>query len=286
MKIIKYFLQFLFIVIFFSLFKILGLNISSALGGKLFEKIGPLFRSKKLIHSNLKKAFPDISLDHLNRITKMMWNNYGRVFAEYMFIKKFREDRSNKNIIIEGQEILEDIKKKNKSVVFISGHLSNFELMAMHIEKSGIKLSAIYRPLNNIFLNKIMERIRKKYICKYQIKKGIGGMKKLMHLKKLNYSTALMIDQRVSQGIRSDFFNQKALTTTIPAQLVKKFKIPIVPIFIERINNINFKIVIKNPITFDNEETTKTITDKLNLVLEKMISYKPELWIWSHNRWK
>jgi len=286
MKIIKYFLQFLFIVIFFSLFKILRLNISSALGGKLFEKIGPLFRSKKLIHSNLKKAFPDISLDHLNGITKMMWNNYGRVFAEYMFIKKFREDRSNKNIIIEGQEILEDIKKKNKSVVFISGHLSNFELMAMHIEKSGIKLSAIYRPLNNIFLNKIMERIRKKYICKYQIKKGIGGMKKLMHLKKLNYSTALMIDQRVSQGIRSDFFNQKALTTTIPAQLVKKFKIPIVPIFIERINNINFKIVIKNPITFDNEETTKTITDKLNLVLEKMISYKPELWIWSHNRWK
>ena len=286
MKIIKYFLQFLFIIIFFSLFKILGLNISSALGGKLFEKIGPLFRSKKLIHSNLKKAFPDISLDHLNGITKMMLNNYGRVFAEYMFIKKFREDRSNKNIIIEGQEILEDIKKKNKSVVFISGHLSNFELMAMHIEKSGIKLSAIYRPLNNIFLNKIMERIRKKYICKYQIKKGIGGMKKLMRLKKLNYSTALMIDQRVSQGIRSDFFNQKALTTTIPAQLVKKFKIPIVPIFIERINDINFKIVIKNPITFDNEETTKTITDKLNLVLEKMISYKPELWIWSHNRWK
>jgi len=286
MKIIKYFLQFLFIIIFFFFFKILGLSISSALGGKLFEKIGPLFRSKKLIHSNLKKAFPDISLDHLNRITKMMWNNYGRVFAEYMFIKRFREDRSNKNIIIEGQEILEDIKKKNKSVVFISGHLSNFELMAMHIEKSGIKLSAIYRPLNNIFLNKIMERIRKKYICKYQIKKGIGGMKKLMQLKKLNYSTALMIDQRVSQGIRSDFFNQKALTTTIPAQLVKKFKIPIVPIFIERINNINFKIVIKNPITFDNEETTKTITDKLNLVLEKMISYKPELWIWSHNRWK
>jgi KDO2-lipid IV(A) lauroyltransferase len=286
MKIIKYFLQFLFIIIFFSLFKILGLNISSTLGGKLFEKIGPLFRSKKLIHSNLKKAFPDISLDHLNGITKMMWNNYGRVFAEYMFIKKFREDRSNKNIIIEGQEILENIKKKNKSVVFISGHLSNFELMAMHIEKSGIKLSAIYRPLNNIFLNKIMERIRKKYICKYQIKKGIGGMKKLMHLKKLNYSTALMIDQRVSQGIRSDFFNQKALTTTIPAQLVKKFKIPVVPIFIERFNNINFKIVVKNPIIFDNEETTKTITDKLNLVLEKMISYKPELWIWSHNRWK
>jgi KDO2-lipid IV(A) lauroyltransferase len=215
-----------------------------------------------------------------------MWNNYGRVFAEYMFIKHFRQDTSNKNIKIEGQEILETIKKKNKSVVFISGHLSNFELMAMHIEKSGIKLSAIYRPLNNIFLNKIMERIRKKYICKYQIKKGIGGMKKLIQLKKFNYSSALMIDQRVSQGIRSSFFNQKALTTTIPAQLVKKFNVPVVPIFIERMNNTSFKMIIKNPIIFDKEETTQHITDKLNLVLEKMIVYKPEQWIWSHNRWK
>ena len=286
MKIIKYFLQFIFIIVLFSFFKILGLNISSALGGKLFEKIGPLFRSKELIHSNLKKAFPGINLENLNKVTKLMWNNYGRVFAEYMFIKQFREDITNKNIIIEGQQILEDIKTNNKSVVFISGHLSNFELMAMHIEKSGIKLAAIYRPLNNIFLNKIMERIRKKYICKYQIKKGLGGMKKLIQLKKLNYSTALMIDQRVSQGIKSEFFNQNALTTTVPAQLIKKFKTPIVPLSIERMNNINFKIVIKKPIIFDNEETTKSITDKLNLVLEKMIIYKPEQWIWSHNRWK
>ena len=286
MKIIKYFFQFLFVIILFSIFKILGLSISSSLGGKLFEKIGPFFRSKKLIHSNLKKAFPNINLDDLNKTTKLMWNNYGRVFAEYMFIKHFRQDTSNKNIKIEGQEILETIKKKNKSVVFISGHLSNFELMAMHIEKSGIKLSAIYRPLNNIFLNKIMERIRKKYICKYQIKKGIGGMKKLIQLKKFNYSSALMIDQRVSQGIRSSFFTQKALTTTIPAQLVKKFNVPVVPIFIERMNNTSFKMIIKNPIIFDKEETTQNITDKLNLVLEKMIVYKPEQWIWSHNRWK
>ena len=286
MKIIKYFFQFLIIIIMFSIFKILGLKISSSLSGKLFEKIGPLFRSKKLIHSNLKKAFPNIDLENLDKITTLMWNNYGKVFAEYMFIKDFREDKSNARIEIVGQEILEDIKRKNKPVVFISGHLSNFELMAMHIEKVGIKLSAIYRPLNNLFLNKIMERIRKNYICKHQIKKGIGGMKKLIQLMKLNYSTALMIDQRVSQGIESDFFNQKAFTTTIPAQLVKKFNLPVIPIFIERINNINFKIVVKKPIIFDNEATTKSITDELNLILEKMIIYKPEQWIWSHNRWK
>jgi KDO2-lipid IV(A) lauroyltransferase len=286
MKKIKYFFQFLFVIIFFSLFKILGYRISSAFGGKLFEIIGPLFRPKKLINSNIKKAFPNIDLRNLNRIKKQMWNNYGRVFAEYVFIKNFRIGKLEKNIFIEGNEILQDIKRKNKPVVFVSGHFSNFELMAMHLEKNGINLSAIYRPLNNIFLNKVMERIRKKYICKNQIKKGIGGMKKLIKLQKKNYSTALMIDQRVSEGINSNFFNQNALTTTIPAQLIKKFNISVVPIFIERIEDIYFKITINKPISFSNENSIKEITDNLNQILEKMIIRKPEHWIWSHNRWK
>ena len=151
MKIIKYFFQFIFIIIFFSLFKILGLRFSSAIGGKLFEIIGPLFRSKQLINSNIKKAIPDINSENISKITKLMWNNYGRIFAEYVFIKNFRYGKLNSRIKIEGQEILDEIKKLNKQVVFISGHFGNFELMALHLEKSGINLSAIYRPLNNMF---------------------------------------------------------------------------------------------------------------------------------------
>ena len=286
MKQIKYFFQFLLIIIFFSFFKILGYKFSSAIGGKLFELVGPLFRSKKLIHSNIINAMPDLNIKDINKITKLMWNNYGRVFAEYMFIKDFREGNLHKNIKIEGQEILESIKNNNEPVIFISGHFSNFELMAMHLEKSGINLSAIYRPLNNIFLNKIMERIRIKYICKNQIKKGIGGIKKLINLKKNNYSTALMIDQRVSEGISSKFFNKEALTTTIPAQLIKKFNISVVPVFIERVQDINFKITVNKPINFTEETSIKDITDELNKILEKMVLLKPEQWIWSHNRWK
>ena len=215
-----------------------------------------------------------------------MWNNYGRVFAEYMFIKDFREGKLDSNIKIQGQEILEEVKTLNKPVVFISGHFSNFELMAMHIERTGVKLSAIYRPLNNIFLNKIMEKIRKKYICKNQIKKGIGGLRKIITLQKKNYSTALMIDQRVSEGVHSIFFKKKAFTTTIPAQLVKKFKLQVVPLFIERIDGINFKITISKPINFNYNSSIKDITNELNFVLEKMIIKQPEQWIWSHNRWK
>ena len=286
MKIIKYFFQFLFFIFFFFLFKIFGFKISSLIGGKLFETIGPIFRSKELISSNIKKAMPNVDSKDLKKISRLMWNNYGRIFAEYVFIKSFRSGKLNTRISVQGQDILDKIKKNNQQVVFISGHFSNFELMAMHLEKTGIKLSAIYRPLNNIFLNIIMENIRKKYICKNQIKKGIGVIKKIIQLKKQNYSTALMIDQRVSEGIKSNFFNSPALTTTIPAQLVKKFKIPVVPIFIERVNNLNFKITIRKPVNFTNTDSIQKITDDLNKILETMILHKPEQWIWSHNRWK
>ncbi len=286
MKYIKYFFEFLFSIFFFIFFKIIGPKLSSNVSGKIFEIIGPFFRSRKVIHNNIKRALPEIDETNLKNIENSMWNNYGRVFAEYIFLKDFRYGKLASEVQIEGKEILNDIKENNKQVIFISGHLSNFELMAMFIEKSGINLSAIYRPLNNIFLNGIMESIRKKYICKNQIKKGLAGLKKLIKLKKKNYSTALMIDQRVSEGILSPLFNEKALTTTIPAQLVKKFNIPIVPVYIERINGLKFKITINQPLYFPQDTSQQQITDNLNQILEKFILSKPENWIWSHNRWK
>ena len=286
MKYIKYFFEFLFSIFFFLFFKIIGPKLSSKISGKIFEIIGPFFRSKKVIYNNIKRALPEIDENNLKNIENSMWNNYGRIFAEYIFLKDFRYGKLASNVQIEGQEILNDIKENNKQVIFISGHLSNFELMAMFIEKSGINLSAIYRPLNNIFLNGIMENIRKRYICKNQIKKGLAGLKKLIKLKKKNYSTALMIDQRVSEGILSPLFNEKALTTTIPAQLVKKFNIPIVPVYIERIDGLKFKITINQPLSFPQDTSQQEITDNLNQILEKFILSKPENWIWSHNRWK
>ena len=284
MKYLNYFIQCIFVITLFIFFKICGLKLASTIGGKIFEKIGPLFRSKKLIKENIMRAFPDIDDENLNSIISSMWNNYGRVFAEYMFIKKFRN--KNENISVEGKEILENIKNNNQKVIFISGHFSNFELMAMEIEKSGINLAAIYRPLNNIFLNFIMERIRKKHICKNQIKKGIGGVKELVRLNKEGYSTALMIDQRVSEGIKCDLFNKEAYTTTIPAQLIKKFNSRVVPLYIERLKDNKFKLKVHQPIKFKEDETPEKITLELNKILENMIKKNPEQWIWTHNRWK
>ena len=287
MKNIKYLLQFFFIMFFFGIFKIIGLKNSKYLSGNLMTLLGPIFRSKKIIFSNLSKAFPNLNDIEKKKILKKMWFNYGRIFAEYMFIKDFRNNSKKFNkIIIENPEILEKIKTDSRPVIFISGHFNNFELMAMEIEKSGIDLAAVYRPLNNKFINPIMENIRKKYICKKQIKKGLTGTKELLLNFKKGTSIALMIDQRVSQGIQCDLFGQKALTTTIPAQFVKKFSAKIVPVYIERNNNKYFKIYFQNPLEFPKDANIETITTKLNKLLENMIVKNPEQWIWSHNRWK
>ena len=286
MKIVKYFFEFLFILVLFFIFRILGYKLSSNLGAFIGSLFGPLFRSKKKILTNIKKALPNVDEKNIELIVKKMWKNYGRILSEYVFIKNFRNPIYNKFLTVEGQEILNQLKQSRESVVFISGHFNNFELMAMQIEKSGINLAAIYRPLNNIFLNKIMERIRKKYICKKQIKKGLGGTRELLRLFKENYSVALMIDQRVSEGIKVNFYGQKASTTTIPAQLAKKYGCKIVPIYIERINSIHFKMTINKPIHYNKESTIEEITQNLNKWLERMILVNPSQWIWSHDRWK
>ena len=286
MNSIKYFIQFFIILIFLMIFKILGLKTASNFSSQILKKIGPLFRSKKLIEQNILKAFPNINEGDLKKICNNMWGNYGRILSEYVFLKNFRKSDSKSNLEIVGQNFLERIKNEGKPVIFISGHFNNFELMAMHIEKSGVKLAAIYRPLNNKFLNFIMEKTRKENICKNQIKKGIAGTRQLLSFFKKNHSIALMVDQRVSQGIKSNFFEHKAYTTTIPAQFAKKFNCEIVPIYIERINKINFKLTINKPILYPNNKSIEDITLNLNQIIEKMILKNPDQWIWSHNRWK
>ena len=286
MKIVKYFLEFIFIVILFIIFKILGFKLASNMGGYIGKKIGPLFRSKQTILTNIKNALPSANKADLELIIQSMWENYGRILAEYVFLKDFRKEKLNDYLEIEGKEHLNKVRDSNEQVVFVSGHFNNFELMAMQIEKSGINLAAIYRPLNNIFLNGIMEKIRKKYICKNQIKKGRSGTRELLKSFNNKNSIALMIDQRVSEGEKSNFFGQDAFTTTIPAQLVKKFGCKIVPIHIERYNDFYFKMKVEEPINYNKDTTIDEITLSLNKLLEKMILKNPSQWIWSHNRWK
>jgi len=287
-KFIKYFIQAVFVYFFFIIIKIIGLNLSRKFFSLIFKILGPSIKSEQIINNNLEKFLGIQNNDIKKKIKIEMWNNYGKTFVEYIYLKKFKNMTTH--IDIKGLEILDKIKKNKKPVIFVSGHFANFELMSMELTKRNINLATIYRPLNNFFLNPFMEYLRKKYICQNQVKKGLLGVKKSINYIKNNFNIALMIDQRVSEGKKLPFFGHMAFTTTMPSQIALKFKLDIVPIYIARQSNDKFKMEIYEPIKIqknnDSETNKLNISIKLNKVLEEMISKDPGQWIWTHNRWK
>tara|TARA_X000000950_G_scaffold72329_1_gene89831 strand:- start:559 stop:1416 length:858 start_codon:yes stop_codon:yes gene_type:complete len=285
MKSIRYLFEYIFIIILFGLLKLLGYRMASEFGCILGKTIGPLLRSKKIITNNLIKFDNSLVPEKIEKISREMWGNYGRILAEYSYISNFRNGDLDEYIKVENKERLDEIIK-DQPVIFVSAHFSNFELMAMVIEKAGVNLSAIYRPLNNKMVNSIMEPLRKKYICKNQIKKGIKGVRESLKFFKQGTSIAIMIDQRVSEGEKINFFNYPALTTTIPAQFVKKFGCKIQPVHIERYEKINFKITFDEQIVIGDNANNASISLKLNQWLESKIKKNPSQWIWTHDRWK
>ena len=279
-KIIKYFFQSIIVYSFYLIGKIIGLNFSRKIFSNLFLLVGPFFKSRKIIDKNLYIFNKNISVSQKKRIVSNMWKNYGKTFIEYIFLNLFR--KSSTHVKILGNNILNEKKQR----IFISGHFANFELMSMEITKQNTKLATIYRPLNNLFLNPLMEFLRKKYVCKNQIKKGINGVRDAIEYVKKDYSIALMIDQRVSEGEKIELFGKDALTTTLPAQLAFKYNLPLVPVYIERIENDKFILKFHEEIKPNDYKNKTELTKKLNSILEKMIISNPDQWIWTHNRWK
>ena len=291
MKIIRYFLEFILVIFFFLVFKIIGLKLSSDLGEIIGKYFGPLFRKKTIAKKNILIAFPDLNEKSINGMIDRMWKNIGRIFGEYIHINKFSIiDNSKKKIVFTNRNDAEILKKNNKPIVFFSGHFANFELMAKCLQELGFNIGAIYRPLNNIFLNPIMEFIRKKYICPIQIEKGSNGTKKLIKHISNNNPLALMVDQRLSSSIRVPFFDQPATTTITPAQLAIKYDALLVPVFLKRLEKTNFEFFIEEPLitnqTNDYDKDIFNITQIMNIKIEEFIKRDPAHWLWSHDRWK
>ena len=283
-KIFNYFIQSIFVFTFFILARLFGILLSRKIFSLIFLVFGHFFKSKKVIENNLNTFSKNISNENKEKIISNMWKNYGATFIEYIFLDLFRKNDSH--IKIEGEKILNKIKERNKPVIFVSGHFANFELMSMEITKKNIKLATVYRPLNNFLLNPLMEFLRKKYVCKHQIKKGLKGVKDSINYIQKGYSIALMIDQRVSEGEKINFFSKPASTTTLPAQLAIKYGLSIIPVFIERTEKNNFVVQFQDSIDTSNFDSKVKLTQRLNEILEEMIVRNPNQWIWTHNRWK
>ena len=288
-KSIKYFIQFIIVIFLFIIFFLIGKKLASNLSSYIFKTFGKFFRSSEIIRGNLKICFPENSDIQNDEIINKMWDNYGRTLAEYINLRFFQNN--NDHIKILNLDKLEKLKSSKDPVLFFSGHFANFELMAMELEKQNFQISAIYRKLNNFFLNPIMEFFRTSYICKDQIAKPLpgedkGGTRELLSRVKDRRNIALMVDQKLTEGIIAKLFNKDCYTTRIPAQFAKKYNYKLVPISLKRVDKYFFEMNILDEIDFSKEDSELQITNRINNVIEKMIKENPGQWIWTHKRWK
>ena len=248
--------------------------------------MGPKLNISNQAKENLLIAFPNIKDRDINTIIFKMWKNLGMVAAEFFHLRKISEER-NSRIKVTGEEYIN--KYKNNGVIFVSGHFANWEIIPLILRNYRNNVGGIYRHSNNFFVNNWVVRQRYKNTTPIQIKKGSSGAREMLNLLRKNGAIAMLVDQKLSSGVRVNFFGSDAMTSDGAASLAIKYNYPVIPMNVERTKGSNFKVSfhpeIKVNKTSDKQNDIKAFTTEINKFLEKCITKNPEGWFWIHNRW-
>ena len=286
-KNIKNIIEYFLLISFYKISNFIGIRFSSLLGGLVLFVYGKFSLKNKIALKNLNKVFPSKNLKQKKTIINRMWFHFGRVIGEYPHLEKFNA-LGSENITIEGLENLTDPLKKNKNCLFFSAHLGNWELTSHPLTELGYTISFIYRPPNNPFVDNLLRRIRKKYGVNL-IRKGPSGAKECIKVLKSNKGNiGMLMDQKMNDGIKANFFGYEVMTASAIARFAIKFKCPIIPAICKRVNGTRFLIKYYPEIKYEKIlelESELNIINYLNRYIETWIKESPEQWIWVHNRW-
>lgn len=270
--------------------RMLGLDRSSALGGWLGRNIGPKLGITRRARGNIKRAMPELSPEEVERIVVGMWDNLGRTAFEYAHLDKFSRPEERHRIEVVGVEGLLAYAATGKGGILISGHFANWELMPLAMRLEGLDGGGVYRAANNPYVNDWMVTMRRELIVPEQIAKGPKGARLLIQAIRDKRFVAMLIDQRLTEGIEAKLFGLPAMTTPTPAVLALRYKAALVPASIVRAKGAHFRVTVHEPVVVnqDAEPTGEIlrITQVLNDFLEARIREHPEGWFWLHNRWK
>jgi Kdo2-lipid IVA lauroyltransferase/acyltransferase len=271
---------------FMGFFRLIGLDAASAVGGfigrTIFARTGVTRRAR----DNLAMAFPEKSLAEREAIIAAMWDNLGRVVAEYAHLDKFDIHGPDPRIRLENAEDLEHMR--GRSVLILSGHFANWEIMPITGARFGLDGAIVYRPPNNPYVDRYISRARAKKGYSEQISKH-NGVKRIFTLLRNNKAILLLADQKTNEGIAVPFFGQDAMTTPAPAALALKLKTPIIFASNKRLGGARFAVTVYPPLEFtpsgDDEADTRALTAAINRQLEEIVRAHPAQWLWIHRRW-
>ena len=287
MKNIRYLLEYLILFTIFILFSLLPLNLVSIIGGKIFQFFGPFSNAHKTSISNLKKVFPNISEEKINKIALKSWENLGKTLVEIIILNKLLNTKNDK-IEIQGINYLEEIKKRNEQVIFFGIHQANWELLVPLIDRLGIKLGAIYRHINNPFINNLILKSRNKTIVNsgtFYTPKGKESAKEVLLAINQGKSIILLIDQKDNAGEIINFFNHDVKTQTGFLKIARKNNLKLIPVQNIRKKVNNFNIIFHKPIDLKNKNNNEIDTmNDIHKIIEKWIESNPDQWLWQHKR--
>lgn len=274
----------------FGFFRLVGLDAASAIAGGFMGAVGPLFRSvSKRAEDNLRMAFPDWPETKIKQTTKEIWTNLGRVGAEFAHLEKFHPFEANGRVTVTGEERLRDIINGDTPAILVSGHFANWEMMPLTFHKAKLNYSFVYRAANNPLVDELIIQKRGRVMTHYQIPKGKRGGRALLETLKAGRSLAMLVDQKLNDGLSVPFMGRNAMTAPAAARLALKFNLPVIPVSIERTGGAHFNITMHEALAFDPSGDTSadiySFTKAINEKLEEFICARPGEWLWLHRRW-
>lgn len=271
-----------------ALFAVMSIDRASALGGRLARLIGPRLSVSRIARRNLGHAFPEMTAGQIEVVVYGMWDNLGRVAGEYAHLDEIDVNDPQGRVEIIGMEHVERLRDDQICGIFFSAHLGNWEIASMGAIQNGLPLTQIYRAANNPHVERLLQSLRDP-VGGINFPKGAGGAKKLIETLRRGGHLALLIDQKLNEGVPVPFFGRDAMTAPAIAQLALKFDCPIVPARVERLDGAHFRVTVYPPLSLpksgDRQADVRAILTQINSILEDWIRARPEQWLWLHSRW-
>lgn len=275
-----------FIIVIGS-FHLIPIRWSSRCGAFLAGTLGPFVSVSKQAKERLRRAIPGLSDIEYNQIIKNMWRNIGSTFAEYPRLKKVPLFIKESPVEVVGLEHVDRAIAENKPIIFVLGHLANWELATRVLRARGLPIAQVYRRVNNPLIARLVRHIHGSMVSEL-VEKGAGGARQLIDVMKRREALSVLIDQKMNEGIAVPFFGRDAMTAPGIAKLSLKFDAPIIPVRVERLAHFRFRVTYYPPLKAINGSQDDAVYDlllQINQHLESWIKERPEQWFWIHNRW-
>lgn len=273
------------VYILYAFFWLFPVRYASALGGWIGRTVGPQLGASKKVTRNIQRAMPELSTEEVEKINRGMWDNLGRVMAEYPHLNKFASTR----VEVIGTHILEELHREGRPALLVSGHFANWEIIPITAVKRGLDLQLVYRHANNPFVDRLLSFARRA-MGPHLSRKGTEGARSIHRAIKQNRMVGLLVDQKDNRGLPIPFFGHPAMTSTAVAVMALHYKVPVIMIRLERQPDARFRVTITDPLpmpdkSLPREEATTDLLTRINKQLEDWIRAQPPQWLWLHRRW-